>query len=102
MATVMAIICGVLAIGFLAISVLQFLEKGFLFHNAYIWASRQEREAMDKQPYYRQSGIVFSLSGALFLCMALECVVTTGWLWSIVGLLAIAILAYAIVSNREK
>ena len=43
------------------ISFLSFKEKGFLFNNAYIYASKSERERMDKRPYYRQSAIVFLL-----------------------------------------
>ena len=47
-------------------SYLQFNEKGFLFNNAYIYASKQEREVMDKKPHYRQSGIVFLMVGIIF------------------------------------
>lgn len=54
-----AIILGIVAIASLVFSYLQFNEKGFLLNNAYIYASKQEREAMDKKPYYKQSGIVF-------------------------------------------
>ena len=58
---VWTIICGILAIVCLIISILSFKEKGFLFNNAYIWASKQERDAMDKKSYYRQSAIAFAL-----------------------------------------
>ena len=44
-------------------SVRSFMEKGFLFNNAYIYASKQEREKMNKKPHYRQSAIVFLLIG---------------------------------------
>ena len=97
-----AIICGVLAIACLIISITQFKEKGFLFNNAYIWASKQERRTMDKKPHYRQSGIAFALIAALFFFMALECVLFTGWLWLIAGLLAVAVLVYAIVSSVKE
>lgn len=93
-----AILCGVLAIGCAGISVMQLLEKGFLFHNAYIWASKQQRETMDKQPYYRQSGVAFALCGGVFLSMGLECLLGTGWLWLLVGALSIGLLVYAIKS----
>lgn len=36
-----------------AISFFQFRNKGFLFNNSYIYASKQERETMDKKPHYR-------------------------------------------------
>lgn len=97
-----AIICGVLAIACVIISIMQFKEKGFLFNNAYIWASKQERETMNKKPHYRQSGIAFALAAAIFFFMALECVLFTGWLWLIVGLLAVAVLVYAIASSVKE
>lgn len=50
--SVVAIICFVL-------SYFQFKEKGFLFNNAYIYASKQERDTMDKKLHYKQSGLVF-------------------------------------------
>ena len=34
-------------------SVRSFMEKGVLFNNAYIYASKQEREKMNKKPHYR-------------------------------------------------
>ncbi|EFF68226.1 hypothetical protein BUTYVIB_01494 [Eshraghiella crossota DSM 2876] len=30
-----------------------------MFNNAYIFASKQERETMNKKPHYKQSGICF-------------------------------------------
>lgn len=97
-----AIISAILAVAFLAISIMQFKEKGFVFNNAYIWASKQEREKMDKKPHYRQSAIAFAICAATFLCMAVECVLLTGWLWLIVGALAIAVLVYAISSSLNE
>ncbi len=97
-----AIMSGVLAVACLVISVMQFKEKGFLFNNAYIGASKQQREAMDKKPHYRQSGIVFALCAAIFFCVALECILLTDWLWFIIDALAVAVLIYAIVSSMKK
>ena len=39
--SVLSVVCAV-------ISFFQFREKGFLFNNTYIYASKQEREIMDK------------------------------------------------------
>lgn len=101
--SIWTMIYGVLALVSCIISILQFWEKGFLFNNAYIWASKQERETMDKKPHYRQSGIVFALITAIFFFMALECVLFTGWLWLMVFLPAAALLVYAIASSvREE
>ena len=55
-----------LSAGAFAVSVMQFHEKGFLWNNAYIFASKEERRKMDKKPYYRQSGFVFMLIGIIF------------------------------------
>ncbi len=94
-----AIFCGAIAIGCAIISVLQFCEKGFLFNNAYIWASPKERETMDKKPHYRQSGVAFAFIAAIFLCMALECLLQTGWLWWLTITLSLGVLVYAVVSS---
>lgn len=67
---VMAIVVLLLSIVCAVISVLQFKEKGVLLNNAYIYASKQERENMDKTPHYRQSGIVFALISAIFFDIA--------------------------------
>lgn len=76
-----------------------FMEKGFLFNNAYIYASKQEREKMNKKPHYRQSAIVFLLLGLLFLLIALAVLLEANWI-SYVGIaLVIVTLIYAIVSS---
>jgi len=80
-------------------SVRSFMEKGFLFNNAYIYASNQEREKMNKKPYYRQSAIVFLLFGIVFLLLALAVLLEAYWL-SFVGVAVVIItLIYAIVSS---
>ena len=80
-------------------SVRFFMEKGFLFNNAYIYASKQEREKMNKKPYYRQSAIVFLLFGIVFLLLALA-VLLKAYLLSCVGVAVVIItLIYAIVSS---
>ncbi len=100
-AVVFSVICWVLSAAFLVISILQFLEKGFLFHNAYIWASREQRQQMDKTANYRQSGVAFGICSGVFLLMGLEVRLMTGWLWLAVGILAAALGVYAIASSRE-
>lgn len=75
-----AIVLGVIAIICFVFSYLQFNEKGFLFNNAYIYASKQERKNMDKKPYYKQSGIVFLLIGIIFLINIIDIILQTIWL----------------------
>ena len=80
-------------------SVRSFMEKGFLFNNAYIYASKQEREKMNKKPHYRQSAIVFLLFGIVFLLLALAVLLEAYWI-SFMGVAVVIItLIYAIVSS---
>lgn len=93
------IIFGVVAIVCFIVSYLQFNEKGFLFNNAYIFASKQEREKMDKKSHYRQSGIVFVMIGMIFLINSIEMILETGWLnYVVISFVVIAVI-YAIVSS---
>ena len=94
-----AIVLGVIAIIFFVVSYLQFNEKGFLFNNAYIYASKQERENMDKKPHYKQSGIVFALIGIILGINAVDMILQTGWLLYLVIGIAIITIVYAVVSS---
>ena len=94
-------------IGAFVISYLQFKEKGYLFNNAYIWASKQERKQMDvnkesKTPYYRQSGFAFILIGFIFLAYAVY--IATDWMWMYVafGTLVLITVSYAVVSSIQN
>ena len=81
------------------VSVRSFMEKGFLFNNAYIYASKQEREKMNKKPYYRQSAIVFLLLGIVFLLLALAVLLEVYWIYFVGVAVVIITLIYAIVSS---
>ncbi len=93
------IVLGAISIACFVVSSLQFKEKGFLFNNAYIYASKQERETLDKKPYYKQSGIVFLIIGIIFLINAVEMVIQTGWLFYLVIVLGVIAIVYAIASS---
>ena len=80
-------------------SVRSFMEKGFLFNNAYIYASKQEREKMNKKPHYRQSAIVFLLLGLIFLFNTIAVLLKVNWIFYIVVVVVIITLIYAIVSS---
>lgn len=102
-----AIIAFVLAVTTAFIGVRQFKEKGFLFNNAYIWASETERERLDKRPYYRQSAIVFCLLSAVFLVIGISIILQNSKIQLIEIPLIGGALIYAIVSsvrieNRTK
>ncbi len=96
---ILAIIPLLIAIGAYIVSVRSFQEKGFLFNNAYIYASKQERETMDKKPHYRQTAIVFLLIGTTFLMNGLMLIVKADWfLYVVLAIMGVAII-YAIVSS---
>lgn len=94
-----AIILGTVAFGCFIVGYLHFGEKGFLFNNAYIYASKQERNTMDKSPYFKQSGVVFVLIGIIFLINAVDIVLKTSWLFYLVIAVAVVTVIYAIVSS---
>jgi len=74
-------------------------QKGFLFNNAYIYASKKQREQMDKKPYYQQTGVAFILIGGLFVIFGLDVVFKTGWIWLFGILYGLAIGVWAVVST---
>lgn len=93
-----AVFFGVFALICFIISGLQFQQKGFLFNNAYLWASEQERKTMDKKPYYRQSAIVFLLLGVSLTIFAVNVFFDLTWLWVLAYASAAAAVIYAIAS----
>ena len=96
---VIAAILGAIAVICFIISCRQFHEKGFLFNNAYIYASKKERETMDKSPHYRQSGIVFALIGLVFLINTLVLIYPVRWLFRLVIGIIVITLVYAVASS---
>lgn len=96
---ILAIVLGGIAIGCFVFSFMQFHEKGFLFNNAYIYASKQERETMDKSPHYRQSGIVFAMLGLIFVINAIDALLQTEWLFYCVIAIGILAIIYAVISS---
>lgn len=94
-----AIMLVAIAIVCFLISYFQFNEKGFLLNNAYIFASKQERETMEKKQHYKQSGVVFLLIGFLFLINSANMILQTDWLFYCVIMIAVAAIVYAIVSS---
>ena len=94
-----ALVLGIVAIMCFVFSYLQFNEKGFLFNNAYIYASKEERKLMDKKPHYKQSGIVFLMIGIIFAINAIDMILKTGWLFYVVMFIAVIAIIYAIASS---
>lgn len=96
---ILAGIVFVISISMFVISFRSSKEKGFLFNNAYIYASKEERETMDRKPHYRQSAIVFSMLGIVFLLIAAEIILETGWLFYVEMLCIAIVIIYAVVSS---
>lgn len=96
---VVAIICFLIAGGCAFLSARQFAEKGFLFNNAFIYATREARAKMDKKPYYRQSAIVFLLLSAVFVILGLSVLLQNRKLQLLELPLLIGVLVYAIIST---
>ena len=97
--TIGAVICGAIAFLCFFLGFRQLNEKGSLLNNAYTYSSGEERQKMDKKPYYKQSGIIFILIGIIFAVNTVEMKLRTGrlvYLTVIIGLLTVA---YAIASS---
>ena len=88
-----------LAIFAIVLSIRSFCEKGFLLNNSYLYASKQEREAMDKKPYYRQSAIVFLLIGCTFTLNGFAILLRIGWFSYIAIAVIFGAIVYAIASS---
>lgn len=99
-AIIFAFLLGVSCAAFL-ISFFQFKERGFLFNNAYLYASKKERETMNKKPHYRQSAIIFLLLGIVFLILAIETLFAIKWLYPVAALVVTGTIIYAIVSSAN-
>ena len=81
------------------ISVLSFLQKGYLFNNVYIGASKEQKETMNKKPYYLQSGVIFFILGIIFLLDGFDILFKTSWIFFIVISLIIITIIYTLISS---
>ncbi len=95
------IVLGVITVICVIYGILQLNGKGFLFNNAYIFASKQERETMDKKPYYKQTGIIFLMIGMIFLINTLALAFQKSWLFCLIVPVALAAIVYAIESSAN-
>lgn len=96
---IMGIVVFILSLIAFVISILSFMQKGFMFNNAYIYATKEEREKMNKRPYYRQTAIVFLLIGIIFLLLGIDVLIKISWLSYVTIMLAVVTLIYSIVST---
>lgn len=96
---ILAAVMFLIAAGVFIMGVRSLKEKGFLFNNRYIYASKQERQNMDKKPYYRQTAVVFFLISLIFLLKGIEILLDAGWLFAVGIVIAVIAATYAIVSS---
>lgn len=99
--TICAVIFFTLSAVALIICIFAYMEKGFLFHNAYIYASKQERSTMNKKPYYHQSAVAFLLAGISLFLLGIGIL---GNIWAIMLAIAVAVSAgiYAITMDKAN
>ncbi len=97
--TIEFIIASLFTIVCFILSYLQFSEKGYLLNNSYIFASKQDREKLNKKPYYKQSGVVFLLIGIVFLTIALDIIFKEHFLFYCAMAILAAALVYAVISS---
>ena len=80
-------------------SIRSFMEKGFLFNNAYLYASKQQRKSMDKKMHYRQSAVTFLLIGLFSALNGFGVIFNVNWLHYISIIVILIAAIYAIVSS---
>ena len=95
------IVVFLLAVILAVLSIRSFRNKGFLFNNAYIYASKEERETMDKKPHYRQSAIVFLLLSMVFVVIGLSLIFADTRITLLEIPLILAAVIYAVVSSIQ-
>ena len=95
-----ACVVWVFALAAFVLSVLSFLRKGILLNNAWLYASKKEREAMDTAPYYRQSAVVFALIGIVFLLNGFAALLEAAWLSCSATAVIVIAAVYAVVSHK--
>ncbi len=83
-------------------SIRHFLERGYLLNNAWIFATKKERESMDKKPHYRQSAVAFCLCSILFLIIGLSIVFHNSKISLLEIPVVIAAIVYAVVSSIRR
>ena len=96
---ILGIILFVVSSMLLFYGIIQLLQKGFLFNNAYIFATKEERNNLNKKPFYIQSGIAFIMISIVFLLDGLYCILEKNYLWIISIMVALLAIIYAIISS---
>lgn len=96
---IVAIVLFAVAAAAFVLSIRLFQEKGFLLNNAYLYASKKERETMNKKPYYRQSAAVFFMIGVVFLLIGAAILLDAFWITYLADGVIVLLLMYAVASS---
>ena len=91
----------VMAVVSLIFSVLGFMGKDMILDDAYIKASKEEREKMDKKAYRLQGSIIFLFLFFISLCNILRAVLHITLFMYISFVVAAIGIAYAIISHYK-
>ena len=94
-----AILVFVIAGVLMVLSILHFMERGFLLNNAYIYASKEKRMTMNKKPHYRQSAISFCLLSIAFVISGLSIILNNYTLEMLIIPVIVGAIVYAVVSS---
>ena len=100
---IMLIMSGIFAF----LSFRSFKEKGFLFNNAYLYATEEERKTMNKKPWYRQTAIASCLLSVACILMVLHMVFGNKiflilQVITIIGAVLYAIISSVVIIKREN
>lgn len=90
-----------LTIGSLVFSILGFIGKDIILDDAYIKASKEEREKMDKKAYRLQGAIIFLFLFAITLCNLLRAVLHLAWFTYVAFAIGAIGIIYAIISHYK-
>jgi dolichol kinase len=97
-----AFVSGVLSVISFYISYRQHKEKGVIFTNTWLWATKEQKEKMDervKKAEYRLARNVFFMIGVIFFLLALEVLTLIVWFQYLIYMLTAFLLVYAIVQS---
>lgn len=104
-AIVGSVVAGIMMLASGIVGVRHLLEKGTLLNSAWLNASPEERETLNKHPYYRQTAVCYLLGCGYSLLMMLF-FITGARIWNILAcLMMTAVLVYYIASTilfRQK
>ena len=98
-------ILGVIAVLCFYIAYRQYKQKGFIFTNKWLYASKKEREEIDeriKKSEYRVGRNVFLGIGFLFIAIAVYSLSSISWLMFIIIALIVILCVYAIVQYVQN